>query len=271
MRKGNYYFEKRHVSEEEDLLYAVLFSVFGEEWIGRIMYPRSSERKRNRLAGYDYAQDGYYFVTICTQEHECYFGDVQDGQMWLNSIGKIVQEQWEWLGRRYSYIVLDEFVVMPNHLHGILAIDRSRLLNMDMTVAVGAAADTTDAIDSIAVIPTASVAMPGTKIGTNTVRNGRDHSLRNDELDGELRDEWAGVLPRRMEKIKPLPELMGAFKTTSSKHIHMAGLTTFHWQKSFYDHIVRYDSSLNRIREYIRSNPPFWEMDRNHKGNPFVG
>ena len=71
------------------------------------------------------------------------------------------------------------------------------------------------------------------------VGNGRDRSLHT--------------------KIKTLSELIGAFKTTSSKRIHQAGLLKFRWQKSFYDHIIRNEINLNRIREYIINNPSQWE------------
>ena len=76
---------------------------------------------------------------------------------------------------------------------------------------------------------------------------GRDRPLR------ETRD------PR--EKIKPVSELIGAFKTTTSKRIHQLGMTSFQWQRSFYDRIIRNDKELNRIREYIRTNPLRWDLD----------
>jgi len=70
-----------------------------------------------------------------------------------------------------------------------------------------------------------------------------------------------GGRDRPLRKTKPLPELIGAFKTTSSKLIHQAGGNEFHWQRSFYDHIVRDELSLNRIREYIVNNPAQWDSD----------
>jgi REP element-mobilizing transposase RayT len=76
-------------------------------------------RRSVRLKGYDYAQAGAYFVTICTQNRECLFGDVTDGQVRLNEWGQVVADSWLWLSDRYPY-VLDEWVVMPNHLHGIM-------------------------------------------------------------------------------------------------------------------------------------------------------
>ncbi len=82
-----------------------------------------SERKLNRLKDYDYSIQGYYSVTICTNHRIERFGHIKHGKMSLNKYGRIVHEQWLLLGKRYPYVQIDTFVVMPNHLHGILIID----------------------------------------------------------------------------------------------------------------------------------------------------
>ncbi len=151
-------------------------------------------RKPNRLQKYDYSQNGYYFVTICTKDRYEWFGEVKDDVMELNEYGQIVKKQWIWLSEQYNYIKLDEFAIMPNHLHGILII----------------------------------------------VGGGRD---------------------RPLQKIKSLSELVGALKTTSSKLIHMAGLKGFHWQRSFYDRVIRNEKELMQIREYILNNPKKQDLD----------
>ena len=75
-----------------------------------------------RLKGYDYAQSGAYFVAICSQGRECLFGNVADGEMRLNDVGTMVHRIWNDLSVKYSDIEIDEFVVMPNHFHGIIVI-----------------------------------------------------------------------------------------------------------------------------------------------------
>ena len=87
--------------------------------------PEKHRRRSIRLKGYDYAQAGAYFVTICTQNRECLFGDVVDGAMRLNEFGEIVRLTWEDLPNHVANIVLDAFVVMPNHAHGIIFITDS--------------------------------------------------------------------------------------------------------------------------------------------------
>ena len=80
-------------------------------------------RKRNRLKNFDYSQGGCYFVTICTNNRVSYFGEIKNGEMILNKFGKIVNEQWFWLQKQYDYVFLDVQIVMPNHFHGIIAIN----------------------------------------------------------------------------------------------------------------------------------------------------
>ena len=84
--------------------------------------PDVHHRRSLRLEGYNYAQSGAYFITVCTQGRECLFGDIVNGEMRLNNLGNVVAESWRWLAIRHGYVELDEWIVMPNHLHGILVI-----------------------------------------------------------------------------------------------------------------------------------------------------
>jgi len=79
-------------------------------------------RRSLRLQGYDYSQVGAHFVTICTQDRSCLFGEAVDGEMRLNDAGLMVATEWERLPERYPKVVLGAFVVMPNHIHGIVII-----------------------------------------------------------------------------------------------------------------------------------------------------
>ena len=84
--------------------------------------PTQTRRKSIRLPGYDYSQNGAYFVTICAHNRQCSFGDVIDGEMVLNEYGKIVVQCWWDLPNHYKNMELDCFIVMPNHFHGIIVI-----------------------------------------------------------------------------------------------------------------------------------------------------
>ncbi|MFP4040814.1 MAG: hypothetical protein ACLFS7_09760, partial [Desulfosudaceae bacterium] len=79
-------------------------------------------RRSIRLQGYDYSQAGAYFVTICTQNRECLFGDIADGEMRLNDAGQMVQTVWDEIPAHYPGIDIDAFIIMPNHIHGIIVL-----------------------------------------------------------------------------------------------------------------------------------------------------
>ncbi|MDB9309708.1 transposase [Aphanizomenon sp. CS-733/32] len=82
--------------------------------------PEKHHRRSIRLPHYDYGQAGAYFVTICTYKKQCWFGDVKRGEMQLNLIGQIVVQEWLKSSEIRQEIALDEWVLMPNHLHGIV-------------------------------------------------------------------------------------------------------------------------------------------------------
>jgi len=80
-----------------------------------------------RLQGYDYSQTGAYFITLCTRNRESLFGDIVEREMRLNVTGLIVAASWKWLATQYNHVELDEWVIMPNHLHGIIVITDDRM------------------------------------------------------------------------------------------------------------------------------------------------
>jgi len=94
------------------------------------MPPRWHQRKSPRLRGYDYSQQGAYFITVCTQNREALFGRVADQQMHLNAAGEMVGDYWQRIAERFPTVELDAWVVMPNHIHGIIVLSDDR----DITV-----------------------------------------------------------------------------------------------------------------------------------------
>jgi len=84
--------------------------------------PDIHHRKSIRLKHYDYSQNGAYFVTICTQERACLFGEIINGKMVMNNAGRMVQNVWDGIESHYVGINTDAFIVMPNHFHGIIVI-----------------------------------------------------------------------------------------------------------------------------------------------------
>jgi putative transposase len=98
-------------------------------------YDQDKHHRRSiRLKDYDYRQPGWYFVTICTHLQECLFGQIRDNQLELNTLGCIVDTCWNQISVHFPHVVLDTFVVMPNHLHGILGV----MENLDMAASIRA-------------------------------------------------------------------------------------------------------------------------------------
>ena len=196
-------------------------------------YDRDKHHRRSiRLKDYDYSQAGVYYVTVCVEDRACLLGDVVDGEMVLNGAGRMVETVWMGLAVRFGYIELDEFMIMPNHFHGIFILSGRG----------------------------ESCIRP--ELGDHKDRScGGDHK---DRPYGDGReDRPCGTLPGTVGRV------IQAFKSIST-HEYMAGVKQENWppfpsklwQRNYYEHIVRNDESLHRIREYIVNNPAQWELDR---------
>ncbi|MGE0268616.1 MAG: transposase [Candidatus Omnitrophota bacterium] len=86
-------------------------------------------RKPTRLEHYDYSKPGYYFITVCTRNRKDWFGEIRDGKMMLNPCGEIVSQCWHDLPAHYPNLQLDQFVIMPDHIHGIININKNNVGN----------------------------------------------------------------------------------------------------------------------------------------------
>ena len=163
-------------------------------------------RRSIRLPGYDYAKSGAYFITICTQNHACLFGNIVNGEMVLTRTGQIVGHEWMRTGEIRDGITLDTWAVMPNHFHAIVCIaDDDR----------------------------------GTARRAPTEQFGKP-------IAGSI------------------PTIVRSFKSAVTKQIHEIhqSRTNVIWQKNYYEHVIRHDDELTRIREYILTNPVRWAEDR---------
>ena len=190
--------------------------------------------KSARLTGYDYSQNGMYFVTICTKDREEFFGEIKNNSVVLNNIGKIVQEELLNTPIIRSNVILDDWVIMPNHLHFIIEIR-----NVET--------------------PRQGVETP--RQGVETPRRGVS-TIRDDKnKNGGYNPEW---------KPNSLGSTINQFKSVCTKRIRKSCSHMFFWQSRFYDHIIRNEKSLNKIKEYIENNPKMWEHDRNNAENVFM-
>lgn len=194
-------------------------------------------RRSIRLQGYDYSQEGLYFITICCQDRAYLFGEIVDGEMILNSYGEIVQKEWQNTSVIRDNVVLHEFVVMPNHFHSIIEIRFQKGNNE-----IGKFQSPSQTVGAI---------IRGYKIAA--IKKIKDYILdmgekindstgeKSMESTGEL--QFAPTAPTApTEKIKELD-----FKI---------------WQRNYYEHIIRNEQAYERISDYIRDNPKRWKEDK---------
>jgi len=165
--------------------------------------PDKHQRRSIRLREYDYAQAGAYFVTIVTRDRACLFGEVVNGEMRPNQLGLIVVDEWDRSSRIRQELETDAFVLMPNHIHGVVFINGG----------VGAT-------------------------GRSPLHSG---PLRRSL--GAFVAGFKSVVTKRVNELRATP-----------------GAPVL--QRNYYEHIVRGENELNRIREYIANNPLQWEIDR---------
>ncbi len=213
--------------------------------------PKIHDRKSIRLEGYDYAGEGSYFVTICTKGRDHSFGKIVKGEMMLSPMGQIVCECWLGLPNHFSNVTLDEFQIMPDHFHGIVVIwgnqcgemvQRRDLINQ-IPGSIGVNQIPTESIQSNQIAADTGI--------DNNIPMGIDESHFGAAVD------W----PLMKNPNQTLGKIIRHFKAKATKKIHDAGLIDFGWQGKFYDHIIRGQEDLDRIRDYIRKNPSNWSTD----------
>jgi putative transposase len=166
----------------------------------KVVHDKADRRSRRslRLRGYDYSRDGAYFVTICAHRRLCKFGRIEQDEVRLSPAGCIVASCWNEIPDHFPDVSLDAWVIMPNHVHGIIVIMTDDG-NIGMRTALGV--------------------------------------------------------------------IVGAFKSAASKRINQwQGASEPLWQRNYYEHVIRNESSLNRARKYIEENPARWAYDRENPG-----
>ncbi|MGH8598379.1 MAG: transposase [Gammaproteobacteria bacterium] len=171
-----------------------------------------ARHRSNRLRTYDYRTAGAYFVTICASNRRFMFGAVADAQMTLNQTGTVVQRVWFDSERIRPGITLDEFIVMPNHIHSI-------------------------------------VLLPNL---------------------GSKRAHGCAPLRKRLARApRSLGSFIAGFNSTSTREVNrLLGRAGRLWQRNYYEHVVRHERDLERIRQYIREDPTRWEFDRENPNAP---
>ncbi|GAB6011474.1 transposase [Viscerimonas tarda] len=196
--------------------------------------PEIHHRRAIRLQEYDYSQEGLYFVTICVQDKQCLFGEIVDGEMVLNDVGKIVYDEWMKTPIIRPEIELGEFVVMPNHFHAIIVITRRR----------GESHSPNNDVDNVGAyrIRPITANIPDTHIASNTQNV---HNPNQGVFDTPLRSPS-----------NTIGSIVRGYKSAVSKQL---GFSV--WQRNYHEHIIRNNQSYQKIAGYIINNPTNWADD----------
>ena len=190
--------------------------------------PDIHHRRSIRLKGYDYSQSGLYFITLCTVDRTCMFGNVVEGKMQLNDIGQLVEQEWlNTINIRHDDVRLHNYIVMPNHFHAIIEIRRGESHSPQSHS------------------PQSHSSQPHSlkSLSPQTINEGNIN--KNDS-------------PQRMKSpSKTVGAIVRGFKGAVSRQL---GYTV--WQRNYYEHIIRTDESYRHISTYIENNPTKWQSDK---------
>jgi REP element-mobilizing transposase RayT len=172
--------------------------------------PAKYHRRSIRLNGHDYSQPGAYFITMCTKNRACFFCEIIDGKNVMNDVGKMARQCWMDIPIHFPHAQLDEFVIMPNHIHGIIILHDSGI------------------------------------VGANNYSPLRVNPLDDRNCNGTS---------------KTIGSIVRGFKIGVTKWIRTNIGTHELWQRNYWEHVIRDDNELFRIRQYIQKNPANWKHD----------
>lgn len=201
-----------------------------------MLFQKKYRVESTRLKNWDYSANGYYYITICTKNREWLLGNIVGEKMQLSAIGEIVLQGWNDSFVMRAELFCDQFVIMPNHIHGIIIIEKP-VHHADNVETHGRASQ------FHAVIPTET------------------HS----------RASLPSHPPYRTPK--SVSSFISGFKSAVTKRVNEIRQTPGVpvWQSRFHDHIIRDEKSLHNIREYIVNNPMNWQEDEMNQLVPKKG
>lgn len=235
--------------------------------------PNIHHRRSIRLKGYDYSSEGLYFITICCHNKVCLFGHVVNGAMVLNEYGQVAFNEWMKTPEIRPNVELGEFIVMPNHIHGIIRITRRGELHSP---------------DSRGVLNTPNCELHSPDFGgeSNTPNSGGESNssdfggdsrgvLNTPDFMGESvspNSEGECNSPQPYSPQRYSPRLQGpsqtigaivrGYKSAVTKKLNELGVGRKVWQRDYYEHIIRNEQSYYNISKYIINNPSKWWDDK---------
>lgn len=185
----------------------------------------------NRLKNYDYTKNGYYFITICTHDRKPVLSHCKNGAVILSTIGKIVEDCWKKIPLHFPEIYLNNYVIMPDHIHGIIIIDRCESFD------------------------------PGNKTGTE-IQTGKGNKPERFNISSNA----SPLRKRDGTRSGSIGAIIQNFKSVSTRFFNKTNETRGIklWQRNYYDNVIRNEDAMKNICQYIENNPIKWAMDKKH-------
>jgi REP element-mobilizing transposase RayT len=181
-----------------------------------------------RAAWWDYGWSGAYFITICTANRTPFFGEIKDNKMQLSPMGLLADVFWHEIKNHAENVELGAFVVMPNHVHGILILDKPEIVSSTEST---------------------------TPVNVETRHALSLHHHQQSPAQQRFQNQGKNTVS----------SIIGSYKSAVTKHANRMGLKheeeSFGWQSRFHDHIIRNDNEYQRINDYIENNPANWNND----------
>jgi len=199
--------------------------------------------KSHRMPGWDYSGDGYYFITLVTQNRECNLGEIVDEIMILSDFGQIVKNEWDKSFNMRDELFLDEFIIMPNHLHAIIILKTTKIEKINDT----------HGLYGLHVVDT----------------HGRAYLQTTEQTEKKL---------PFIRKSKSISSFIGGFKSAinskidnfidkNNLNILKYNKNNHFFQPNYHDHIIRNINKYQRIKNYIINNPLKWNDDKFNPNN----
>lgn len=230
--------------------------------------PNLPNRRSIRLKAYDYSQEGLYFLTLCCQDRICRFGKVVNGKMILNERGKIAEVCWLQIPEHFPNVILHEYVIMPNHIHGIIEIAQAKNCQPDQTVGAKNFSPVNDneikdfsPINQTNNLERAKDFSPQPETAKD-ISSGNNWKEDNSSENIRAKD----FSPQRNPVIKGTSKTVGSivrgFKIGVTKWVRQNTDIHHLWRRDYYEHVIRNDSAYDKISTYIQNNPLNWGKDK---------
>jgi len=218
-------------------------------------------RRTIRLPEYDYSLEGAYYITICTQGRKCLFGEIRNGKIALSECGRIVDDWWQRMPERYSGVILDEYVIMPNHMHAIIVIIDDVICRGEVASPLGGTVDILGKPGDGIETPGEVISSMGESVGGIT-KPGDGIAI----LGGRVKTPGEVTSPLQGPGKHTLGQILAYYKYQTTKSINAINNTPGNkiWQRNYYEHVIRDEDDYNRIVEYIAANPQRWPEDSLH-------